>query len=86
MWIQSHEHEDALTEIAQMCRDQQWRLATWDIDQGLKIPGQGETPADAGGTDPLAQDTDGDGLTDFEEVATHGTDPLDADTDRKSVV
>lgn len=54
LWVQSHEHEDALTEIAQMCRDQQWRLATWDIDQGLKIPGQGEDTPEAGGTDPLA--------------------------------
>jgi hypothetical protein len=54
LWVQSHEHEDAFTEIAQMCRDQQWRLATWDVDQGLKIPGQGEVTPDAGGTDPLA--------------------------------
>ena len=28
LWIQSHEHEDALAEIAQLCRDEQWRLAT----------------------------------------------------------
>ena len=53
LWLQSHEHEDALREIAQMCRDQDWRLATWNIDQGLQIPG-GEMPADAGGNDPLA--------------------------------
>jgi hypothetical protein len=53
LWLQSHEHEDALREIAQMCRDQDWRLATWEVDQGLQIPG-GEMPADAGGNDPLA--------------------------------
>ena len=53
LWVQSHEHEDALTEIAHLCRDHQWRLATWDIAQGLQVPGQsGE--ADAGGSDPLA--------------------------------
>ena len=53
LWIQSHEHEDALAEIAQLCRDQEWRLAVWDIDQGLQIPGQnGE--ADGSGSDPLA--------------------------------
>ena len=53
LWVQSHEHEDALIEIAQLCRDQDWRLATWDIDQGLRIPGQHE-PTDGSTTDPLA--------------------------------
>ena len=33
------------------------------------------------GSDPDVDDTDGDGLTDGEEVNTHLTDPLDADTD-----
>ena len=27
LWVQSHEHQDALIEIAQLCREQQWRLA-----------------------------------------------------------
>jgi hypothetical protein len=31
IWIQSAEHDDALAEIAQMCRQQNWRLATWDV-------------------------------------------------------
>jgi len=55
LWIQSFEHEDALVEIAQMCRQENWRLALWDIDAGLQIPGQvnGES-VDAGGNDPLA--------------------------------
>ena len=33
------------------------------------------------GTDPEVADTDGDGLSDFDEVETHGTDPLVADMD-----
>ncbi len=53
LWIQSHEHDDALREIAQLCSDQDWRLATWNIEQGLQIPG-GEQPGEAGGSDPLA--------------------------------
>ena len=53
IWIESAEHQDALREIAQMCRDQDWKLAAWDIDRGLQIPGS-EQPADAGGNDPLA--------------------------------
>jgi len=55
IWIQSFEHEDALREIAQMCRAQNWRLASWDIEQGLQISGQANgQPADGGGSDPLA--------------------------------
>ena len=52
LWIESHEHADALVEIARLCRDEQWQLATWDIDSGLSIPGQPET--DTNGSDPLA--------------------------------
>lgn len=55
IWVQSHEHDDALMEIAQMCRQQQWHLATWDIERGLRLPGQANgQSADAGGSDPLA--------------------------------
>ena len=52
IWIQSHEHQDALTEIAKLCRDNDWRLAVWDIDSGLGVVGAG-SPA-SGGQDPLA--------------------------------
>ena len=52
IWIESHEHQEALIEIAELCRDEQWQLATWDIDSGLNIPGQSET--EAAGSDPLA--------------------------------
>jgi hypothetical protein len=55
LWVQSHEHEDALTEIAQLCRDENWRLAVWDIERGLHLPGQaGGQTAESGGADPLA--------------------------------
>ena len=55
LWIESHEHEDALREIAEMCRQENWRLATWDVSSGLRLPGQGNGQgADAGGNDPLA--------------------------------
>ena len=37
------------------------------------------------GTDPLNPDTDGDGLTDGDEVATYGTDPLVEDSDGDGV-
>jgi len=34
IWVQSFEHDDAIVEIARLCRQQRWSLATWDIDRG----------------------------------------------------
>ena len=51
IWIQSHEHDDALAEIARLCHSENWRLATWDIDRGLSVAGQ---EADTAGADPLS--------------------------------
>ena len=53
LWIESHEHDDALAEIAQLCRNEEWRLATWNIEEGLKLPGH-EATVDTGTNDPLA--------------------------------
>jgi len=53
LWVISHEQEDALREIAGMCRDQRWKMATWDIERGLQVPGSDQS-VDTGGTDPLA--------------------------------
>ena len=53
LWVQSYEHEDALSEIAQLCREHDWRLATWDLQQGLRITGQNETESDSQAADPL---------------------------------
>ena len=51
IWVETHEQFDALQEIAQLCRDQSWNFASWDIDQGLSIEtGDGEAQA----ADPLA--------------------------------
>jgi hypothetical protein len=30
IWVQSHEHPDALIKIAQLCRDHKWSLAAWN--------------------------------------------------------
>jgi len=50
IWIESHELSDALSEIAQLCHQEQWNLFTWDLDQGLRGIG-----IDAGqGADPLS--------------------------------
>ena len=52
IWIESHEHEDAIQEIAQLCQREKWRLATWDLEQGLRVTNSGS--AESGGSDPLA--------------------------------
>ncbi len=55
LWVQSFEHDDALREIARLCRQENWRLAVWDVNAGLQISAQGNGPsADAGSNDPLA--------------------------------
>ena len=51
IWVETYESQDAIEEITGMCRDEQWRLATWDIDQGLRISG---SDAVIEATDPLA--------------------------------
>lgn len=55
LWIQTHEHDDALVEVASLAREEDWRLAVWDVDQGLSFPGtRGNGPVTPGGNDPLA--------------------------------
>lgn len=53
LWIHSYEHEDALAEIACLCRRDHWRLATWDVDRGLVVSGA-EAVGVTSATDPLA--------------------------------
>src|SRR5215207_8235628 len=52
IWIESHEHDDALQEMATLCREQEWQLMTWDVEQGLKLTGANQA-VDAS-FDPLA--------------------------------
>ncbi len=52
IWVESHEHEDALQEIAQLCQREKWRLATWDLEQGLRVASS--AGAESSGGDPLA--------------------------------
>ena len=35
IWIESHEHQDAIGELAMLCAEEDWNLTLWDIDQGL---------------------------------------------------
>ncbi|HWE35743.1 MAG TPA: hypothetical protein VG406_04160, partial [Isosphaeraceae bacterium] len=51
IYVVSREHDDALAELAALCRREGWALATWDADRGLEAPGR---PAETGAADPLA--------------------------------
>ncbi|HQX51454.1 MAG TPA: AAA family ATPase [Planctomycetaceae bacterium] len=51
IWIESHEQQDALVAIAQLCQQEHWQLATWNIEQGLQVSG---ATVDNSGSDPLA--------------------------------
>ncbi|MGB4710382.1 MAG: AAA family ATPase [Fuerstiella sp.] len=39
VWIESHEHHEAIREILELCRREEWKLAVWDVDQGLQLTG-----------------------------------------------
>jgi hypothetical protein len=54
LWIESHEHQDALTEILELCRTEGWRVATWDIASGLAANDGSSDGAPTAGQDPLA--------------------------------
>ncbi|MCA9144142.1 MAG: AAA family ATPase, partial [Planctomycetales bacterium] len=55
IWVQSCEHDDALLEMARLCHGEGWRLAVWDIDQGLRATDRHSGDTDEGaGADPLA--------------------------------
>ena len=53
LWIRSFEHDDAVAEIAGLCRREGWAMAAWDIDRGLSLAGNHATTL-ASATDPLA--------------------------------
>ena len=56
IWIQTHEPQEAVTEIATLCREQEWQLARWDIDRGLQAGAGGDSgySETENGADPLA--------------------------------
>jgi hypothetical protein len=53
LYVETHEPDEALREIHELCRAERWSLATWDIDRGLTIPGAQEAAVQSA-TDPLA--------------------------------
>ena len=55
IYVHSFEHDDAVDEIARLCRQENWALATWDLDRGLSLAGgDGGAVPDDRSADPLA--------------------------------
>src|SRR6516162_10944284 len=55
LWVQSSEPDDAIAAIAQLCRQQGWNLAAWDIDRGLNLHGRAtESGTAISAGDPLS--------------------------------
>ena len=36
IWVHSSEHDDAVDEVAALCRREGWALAAWDVDRGAR--------------------------------------------------
>jgi hypothetical protein len=53
LWIQSYEPDEAEREILRHARERQWKVAVWDIANGLRLPGNGGNQ-ESGAGDPLA--------------------------------
>src|SRR4051794_19205226 len=54
LWVQTHEPDEAEREIIQHARTQQWKVAVWDVANGLRLPdAPGTIRGDAGPGDPL---------------------------------
>ena len=53
LWVLTQEPDEAEREIAQLARGRGWKLACWDVAQGLRCP-DAPHAAEAGAGDPLA--------------------------------
>lgn len=55
LWVQTHEADEAEREIVRHARQKRWKVAVWDVANGLRLPtSPGTIRADAGPGDPLA--------------------------------
>jgi len=52
-----------------------------DVDLDMDKDGLSNWDEFLYGTDPWLKDTDGDGISDYDEIRTYKTDPLNPDTD-----
>jgi SpoVK/Ycf46/Vps4 family AAA+-type ATPase len=53
LWVETHEPDEALAELAQLCHAEHWQLASWDVEAGLNIASSADGTSGTG-QDPLA--------------------------------
>src|SRR5208283_3147867 len=53
LWLQTAEPDEAEQEIVQLAQRQKWKVAVWDIANGLRLPGSLQQDTSSAG-DPLA--------------------------------
>jgi ATPase family associated with various cellular activities (AAA) len=54
LYVQTFEPDEAEREIVQHARQQRWKVAVWDVANGLRLPTNSSPRQDAGTGDPLA--------------------------------
>jgi hypothetical protein len=55
IWLQTQEPDEAEREIARLAKEHDWKLAVWDLANGLRLQNhKTESAQDAGAGDPLA--------------------------------
>lgn len=54
LYVQTFEPDEALREIGELCREQTWQLAVWDVERGLASGAHTGSVSAASTTDPLA--------------------------------
>src|SRR5258708_7520711 len=55
LWVLTHEPDEAEREIVQHAKQLNWKVAVWDVANGLRLPtSPGTSRADAGPGDPIA--------------------------------
>src|SRR5437588_9984305 len=55
LWVLTHEPDEAEREIVQHAKQLKWKVAVWDVANGLRVPtAPGTDRADSGTGDPIA--------------------------------
>ena len=54
LWVQTQEPDEAEREILQLSRERRWRIAVWDVAQGLRVAGSTGSSAESAAGDPIA--------------------------------
>jgi len=54
LWLNTMEPDEAEREIVQHAREQRWKVAVWDVANGLRLPTNGSPRQETGTGDPLA--------------------------------